>query len=146
MTDETTPPAEPGPEGTPEPVVTPATAPPPDVPPDPIVTDPDLPDAPQDPIFAVPIPLLDPAAQEAVAVMADEDKTTVKAAIDSKQNYWGQYEHFDCPVAGCGHDSLSYAEMVSHTVTDHRPEDLAAPAGQKATYDRYGNFVAYVGV
>jgi hypothetical protein len=125
------------------PVVTPATAPPPDVPPDPIITDPAMPDAAQDPIFEVPIPLLEAGAQAVVATMPDEDKTAVKDAIDASKNYWGEYEHFECPMTGCGFDSMSYADMVSHTVTAHHPEDLAAPAGQKATYDRYGNFLGY---
>lgn len=123
--------------------VLPVEAPTADVPPDPIITDPVLPDAPADPVFDVPLPLLNPAAVITLETMPDETKTAIKDAIDSHANYWGEYQHFECPVASCPRDFLSYAEMVSHTVTDHRPEDLAAPAGTRARYDRYDNFIEY---
>lgn len=108
---------------------------------DPIITDRVLVDAPVDSVFNVPIELLDTAAATVLETMPDADKEVLQTFIE--QNYWGEFEHFECTFPNCQRDFLSEAAMVSHVTTEHRPEDADTPIGQRAVYDRFSNLVSY---
>lgn len=113
----------------------------PDPPEDPIITDPVLPDAPTDAVFDVPLELLDPPAVAILETMPDDDKTILQTGI--AQDYWGDFEHFQCIIPGCQRDFLSYAAMVSHVATEHQPADMDTPIGSVANRDRFNNLVGY---